>query len=187
MASRKFTVQAVVVGRKDFQETDKLIDLMTEYQGRIKGLAKGVRKINSRRLGSLELANWVEVLLYQAKTFTIVTEVNNLDSDLGYRHDETKLGTMMYVCELTNHLLPEGQENRQAYRLLLKVREDIKAGRLNEVVDFEANLLKILGYGVQLSTRKLLKAENYPLAHQELTQRIEEIIEHRLTSLEIFK
>ena len=187
MASRKFTVQAVVVGRKDFQETDKLIDLMTEYQGKIRGLAKGVRKINSRRMGSLELSNWVEVLLYQAKTFTLITEVNNLDSELGYRHDETKLGTMMYVCELTNHLLPEGQENKEAYQLLLKARSDIKSGNLNEVVNFEANLLKILGYGVQLSTRKLIKDSNYRLAHQELTQRIEDIIEHKLTSLEIFK
>lgn len=187
MATKKFTVKAVVIGRRDFKESDKMVDLMTEYQGKILGLAKGIRKINSRRLGSLELSNWVKALLYQGKTFAIITEVDNLDWDLDFRKDETKLGAMMYVCELTNHLVPEGQENNKVYYRLLKVREEIKNANLGKVVEFESDLLKILGYGVKSSTKKLLNKGRFGQAHQQLKPRIEEIIEHRLTSLEIFK
>lgn len=187
MSSRKFSVEAVVVGRRDFKEADKLVDLMTEYKGKLLGLAKGVRKINSRRLGSLELANWVNALLYQGKTFAIITEVEILDTDLTFRQDETKLATMIYVCELTNHLVPEGQENREVYQGLLKVRENIKNGDWAKVVKFESDLLQILGYGVKSSTKRLLSQKKFSQAHQELKLRIEEIIEHKLTSLKIFK
>ncbi len=185
--SKKFTVEAVVLGRSDFKEADKFVDLFSEYKGKIRGLAKGVRKINSRRLGSLELANLVKVLLYQGRTFAIITEVEVLDTDLSYRHDETKLASMMYVCELTNHLVPESQENKEVYQRLLSVRENIKNGDWGKVVEYEADLLKILGYGVKSSTKHLLKEKNYRRAHQELTARIEDTIEHKLTSLNFFK
>jgi len=185
--SRSFTVKAVVIGRQDFKETDKFVDLMTEYYGKLRGIAKGVRKINSKRLGSLELANLVKVLLYRGKTFYIITEVENLDNNLDFRQEESKLGSMMYVCELTNHLAPEEQENRQVYQRLLKVRNEIKQGNLSGVVTFEADLLKILGYGVKSSTKKLLAKNDFRQAHSELKIRIEEIIEHQLTSLKIFK
>ncbi len=187
MASRNFTVKAIVVGRQDFKETDKFVDLMTEYKGKLRGLAKGIRKINSRRLGSLELANWVKVFFYQGKTFDIITEVESLDKELDFRQDETKLASMMYICELTNHLVPEAEENRQVYQRLFKVRKDVKKGNLSGIVQYEADLLKILGYGVKSSTNNLIKKKNYHQAHLELKTRIEEIIEHKLTSLKIFK
>ncbi len=187
MASRNFVVQGVVIGRTDFGESDKIIDLMTEDQGKIRGLAKGVRKIKSRRLGSLELSNLIKALFYRGKTFDIITEVENLDFDLDFRRDETKLGTMMYVCELTSHLVPEGEENNQVYHRLLRARKDIKNGQWGKIVEFEADILQILGYGLKLTTKNLIAEKNYRRAHLELKSRIEDVIEHKLTSLEIFK
>ncbi len=187
MRSRNFTVEGVVIGRRDFGESDKIISLITEHQGKLIGLAKGVRKINSKRLGCLELANKVKVLLYQGKTFAIITEVEILDNKLDFRLNENKLATMIYVCELINRLVPESQENQQVYRLLLDIRKDIKKGNFNKVVEFESNLLNFLGYGVKSSTKNLLSNTNYRQAHVELKNRIEEIIEDRLISLEIFK
>ncbi len=187
MSSKKFNAKAIVIGRQNFNEADKFVDLMTENQGKQRCLAKGIRKINSRRLGSLELSNWVKATLYQGKSFGIITEVISLDSDLSFRENETKLGTMMYVCELTNHLVPESEENNQVYHRLLEARKDVKDGKWGRIVEFESDLLEILGYGLKPSTKRWLGKGEFRQAHLELKSRIEEIIEHQLTSLKIFK
>jgi DNA repair protein RecO (recombination protein O) len=187
MGSRSFTVEGVVIGRRDYGESDKFINLLTEYEGKLTALAKGVRKINSKRLGSLELANKVKVLLYQGKSFGIITEVEILDNKLDFRSSENKLGSMLYICELVNRLVPENQENQNVYHLFLKIRNEIKQGNFNKVVEFESDLLNFLGYGVKSSTNNLLLNTDYKRAHVELKNRIEEIIEDKLISLQIFK
>lgn len=184
---RKALIQGIVIGRKDFHELDKIVTLFTSTRGKIKALAKGVRKINSRRLGGLELGSLVKVFLVETKGLDLITEIEIIDSFLEARNDSARSGALIYLSEMTNFLLPEEEKNEEVYAFFLKTREEIKKGRLETIVQFEAKILEILGFGQKKEEQKLIKEKNWRKAHQLIKKRIENIIEKPLKSLAIFR
>jgi len=182
----KRRIEGVVVGRKDFGEADKIIVVFTGKEGKIRVLAKGVRKINSRRLGALELGSQIKALVHRGKSFDIITEVEVIDN-LSVRGDSVRLGGIIFLCELINALLPEGERNPEIYQEFLKIRNLVRNGKIEEIVLFEAKLLQALGYGLDPKTKELLREDNLKQAHIELKKKTESIIEQPLKSLAIFK
>ncbi len=185
--NKRFKVEAVVVGRKDFGEKDMMIDLFTKDKGKLRTLAKGIRKISSRRLGHLELGNYVKAVLYQGKTFAIITETEVIDFDQSLRLNSDKLGCLIFICELVSVLLPEGEENKRVFFDFLKTREAISRKKFGQTVWFEGQLLDRLGYGLPDSARELWEQGNWKQAHPFLRKRIQEITETKIESLALFR
>ncbi len=50
---RTFRTEAIVLRRKDFGEADRILTLFTPELGKIRALAKGIRKPASRKAGHL--------------------------------------------------------------------------------------------------------------------------------------
>lgn len=184
--TKKFKVKAVVVGRKDFGEKDMIINLFTKEKGRLRTLAKGIRKISSKRLGHLELGNYVKAVLYQGKTFAIITETEVIDYDQTLRLNSDKLGSLMFICELVNVLLPEQEVNKQIFNDLLKTRQAISNKKFGQAVWFEGQLLKQLGYGLPEEAKNLWQNKKWKQAHPYLKKRIQEITETKIESLALF-
>ena len=182
---KKRRVEGVIIGRRDFGETDRIIVIFSREEGKISSLAKGVRKINSRRLGSLELGNQVKLLVYQGKNFDIITEAAVIDY-FGLKTNSVKLGGIFFLCELINVLLPERERNIEIYREFLKIRKLIKNGKIEKIVFFEAKLLQMLGYGLEPKVRRLLEAGELNKAQQELRRIIEAISQRPIKSLSFF-
>lgn len=186
MRSRSRKIEGIVVGRKDFYESDLIVSFFTEKEGKIRGIAKGVRKNSSRRLGKLELGEKIKGILVKGKSLDIITEVEVVDSLANIRDHPPLLGGIIYLCELVNSLLPEGQENSLVYRQLVKTRKDLGEKKIESIVEFEAKALDLLGFGKIDQEEKLIRAGKWKLAHQNLRKRIENIIERPLKSLAIF-
>ncbi len=184
--SKSRQVKGVVVGRKDFGELDKIITLFTEQEGKIRVIAKGVRRINSRRSSGLELGGEIKALLFQGKNIDIITEVEILDSFLDVREDSARLGGLIFLCELINYLLPENEKNKAVHEQFLLVRNEIKEGNLEKIVEFEAKIIQMLGFGMVKQERELIAKKEWRAAHARLKNRIENIIERPLKSLAIF-
>ena len=51
---RRYTTEAIVLSRFDFGEADRILTLITPAGGKIKAIAKGIRRPTSRIGGSLE-------------------------------------------------------------------------------------------------------------------------------------
>lgn len=185
--TKKFKVEAVVVGRKDFGEKDIIINLFTKNKGKLKTLAKGIRKINSKRLGHLELGNYVKAVLYPGKSFVIITETEVIDYDQSLRLNNKKLGCLMFICELVNVLLPEGEENQEIFFDLLKTRKAISNKKFGQSVWFEGKILKRLGYGLPEQGKDLWRKKKWKQAHPYLKKRIQGITETKIESLALFK
>ncbi len=185
--TKRFKVEAIVVGRKDFGEKDMIIDLFAKDKGKLRTLAKGIRKISSKRLGHLELGNYLKAVLYQGKTFAIITETEVIDYDQSLRLNPDKLGSLMFVCELVNVLLPEQEVNKQVFADLLKTRQAISNKKFGRAVWFEGQLLKRLGYGLPDNAKVLWQKKKWKQAHPYLKNRIQEISETKIESLALFK
>jgi DNA repair protein RecO (recombination protein O) len=75
----RLKLPALVLSRRNFGEADRLITFFTREHGLVKAIAKGVRKIPSRRGGHLEPYTSVLALLTASRAGVYVGAVETLD------------------------------------------------------------------------------------------------------------
>ena len=72
--------QAIVLRTQKLGEADRIITLFTRDHGRIKAVAKGVRRTKSRFGARLEPASYVDLQLYTGRTFDTITQVESIEN-----------------------------------------------------------------------------------------------------------
>lgn len=147
---RGYRVEGIVIKRTSLGEADRILTVVTKHHGKIKILAKGVRKISSRRSAHVELLNESVLTLHEGK-MSILTEAETLNHFTGLKSDLKKAGYAFYVCELADGLLAEHQEARGVYSLLRQVLYDIEIDPdpKKKIKKFEEDMLILLGFWSQ--------------------------------------
>ncbi len=142
-----FKCEGIVLKRKDFGEADRVLTVFTLQKGKISIVAKGVRRVTSRRAGNVELLNRVQMYLYVGKGMPILTEAESLETFSKLKEDLTLSTYAFHIIELVNKLTVENQENRILYEHLLQVlrRLSIKPRQIL-IRAFEAKVLADLGF-----------------------------------------
>ncbi|RME90918.1 MAG: DNA repair protein RecO [Anaerolineae bacterium] len=107
---RSFRVEAVVLNHRDFGEADRLLTLYTRQRGKVRAIAKGVRKITSRRAGHLEPFTQVALQLAQGRDLFIITQAETIEPYLPLRDDLVRMGHAAYVVELVDRFTHEDEE-----------------------------------------------------------------------------
>jgi hypothetical protein len=72
---RLCVTDAIVLSRFDYGEADRIMTLFTPAHGKLKAIAKGVRRTTSRLGGALEPLAELRVALARGRTFDVVTQV----------------------------------------------------------------------------------------------------------------
>jgi len=144
---RSFITECFVLKSTNFNEADKLLTLFTKSNGKIKCIAKGVRKLTSKKSGSLDNFTYVKVSLKEWKDFYIVTQTETINPFL-YLKRNLKTHTLLYfISETLDKLLPEGQENRDLFDEVIAKLLSIKCNSSDEnIVDLLVLILSKLGY-----------------------------------------
>ncbi|WP_432487838.1 DNA repair protein RecO [Kineococcus sp. SYSU DK018] len=118
---RSYRDEAVVLRTGKLGEADRVITLLTRHHGRVRAVAKGVRRTSSRFGARLEPFTCVDVQLHRGRTLDIVTQVDVLAplgaviaADYGlYTAGHALLETAERFTEV------EGESNTQQYLLLV--------------------------------------------------------------------
>lgn len=149
---RSIRVEAVVLRHNDWGEADRLLGLFSREMGKLRAIAKGVRKPRSRKAGHLEPFTRVNLLLAKGRDMWIVTQAETVNAHLPLREDLERVGYAAYVVELLDRFTYEEGENQALYRLLVDT-----LARLNAAPDpelpihfYEIRLLDLLGFRPQL-------------------------------------
>lgn len=103
--SRRYKVTALILGRRKVGEADHLLTVFTRERGLLKVMAKGVRKIPSRRGGHVEPLTKVVALL----SSHFVAAVETVSGYAALHHDRSALSHAVTMSGLFRKLLPEGQ------------------------------------------------------------------------------
>src|SRR3989304_6032467 len=103
---RSDKTEGIIIKRKNFGEADRMLTVLTPRHGKIKIIAKGVRKISSRRSSHVELLNLSILTLHEGKIL-ILTEAETLNHFQDLKDNLKKSGLAFYLCELVDGLLPE--------------------------------------------------------------------------------
>jgi DNA repair protein RecO (recombination protein O) len=70
--------EAVVLRLQKLGEADRIVTLLTRRYGRVRAVAKGVRRTTSRFGARLELASHVDVQLWTGRSLDIITQVETI-------------------------------------------------------------------------------------------------------------
>lgn len=142
-----FKTEGIVLKRRNFGEADRILTFFSKDRGKITILAKGVRRITSRRAGNIELLNRVIIYLHQGKGMPILTEAQSLDTFPLLKGDLTLSTYAYHVIELVDKLTAENQENRTIYEHLVELLKRLeKNPRQILIRAFEVKALAGLGF-----------------------------------------
>ena len=95
MASRSYSVRALVLRRTKLGESDVICTLLSCDGSQIRAVAKGARKPSSSFASRLEVYSVCDLLLCQGKTLDIVKEARLLEGN-----EHLKYGWKMNACFL---------------------------------------------------------------------------------------
>jgi DNA repair protein RecO (recombination protein O) len=176
-----YTATGIVLKRRNWGETDKIVTLYTREYGKLRLMAKGVRKISSRRGGYLEPFRLIKVSVHGSRQTDIISEVTSA-ADVIAEVSANSIGYSYLFCELVDRLTPESESQEEIFFLLKNAIRSISRSTSPEEFDslvdsFTNTLLEILGF---------LERGNR-LAHDALVGYVEQIIEKRLTSPKIIQ
>lgn len=161
---RSLRVEGVVLRHYDLGEADRLLSIYTREQGKVRAIAKGVRKMHSRKAGHLEPFTRVTLQLARGRDLFIITQAETVDAYLALRENLETVGYAAYVIELLDRLTYDNDDNRALYRLLTETLSRLNSASEVEpaVRYYEIRLLDQLGYRPQLYTCLNCEAEILP-------------------------
>jgi len=150
---RSIRAHAIVLRHADWGEADRLVTLYTREQGKLRAVAKGARKVTSRKAGHLEPFTHVKLQLSRGRSIFIVTQADTIDAFLPLRETLVLTGTASYVVELLDRFVYEDEgANPTLFRLLAETLKRLADGEDSwlAVRYFEMRLLDFLGFRPQL-------------------------------------
>ena len=114
-----YRARGVVLRTIKLGEADRIISLMTEAHGKVRAVAKGVRKTKSRFGARLEPTSHVALLLYEGRELDIVTQADGLDHYRAIREDLDRLAKATSLLEAVDQVAQERESNPRLYQMLL--------------------------------------------------------------------
>ena len=118
LRARTYKTEAIVMRRTDVGEADRILTLLTPEHGKLRAIAKGIRKPVSRKAGHLELLTRVDLLLAHGRDLDHITQAQSIDAFPVVREDLTRLAYASYAIELLDRFTVEQQEAGEMYALL---------------------------------------------------------------------
>jgi len=150
MREKNYSTEAIILGRKNSGEADRIINAFTKRFGKIKLIAKGIRKPKSRKKSALELFTYVKLFVTKGKNLDIITDAQKLDNFSEWRKDLLKVGIAYHWAEIVDKLTREGQEQPALFDLLLDFYKNLSSIEKTSIdwsnISFKRKALEILGF-----------------------------------------
>ena len=154
--ARLYKTEAIVLRSMDLGEADRVLTVLTPRLGKLRVIAKGVRRPKSRIGGGLQPFSDVQLVLAVGRTWDVVTTASLEDPHLGLRNDLHSTAAAWYVVELADRFCEGAADSRQAFELLAQALAGLDAPAsevTREVVArwFELHLLDAMGFRPELA------------------------------------
>ncbi|MBW3666703.1 MAG: DNA repair protein RecO [Actinobacteria bacterium] len=145
--------QGIVLRSYPFGDADRVVVLLSPNQGKIRTVAKGVRKTKSRFGGRLEPFTHVDLVLYEGRNLDTITQVAVLEPFPRLRGDLDSVvaaGTMVEAADAV------AQERESSVRLFLLLHRGLRAleqgGRSPDLItSFLLKLAEVVGVAPSLA------------------------------------
>jgi DNA repair protein RecO (recombination protein O) len=151
---RTYEDEAIVVSGFKLGEADKILTLLVPEAGKVKAVAKGVRKTKSRFGGRLETLNHLEVSLFRGKSLYTVTGAHALEVFSKMRASLHRLEIGILCAEAAARAVIPGQPARNQFDHLLMALRSLDSAEPRPLFFawFLLSLARMSGFEFHLAT-----------------------------------
>jgi len=171
-----YKIEGIVLGRRNFGEGDRVVTILSKKRGKILLLAKGVRKVSSKRGPHIEVFNLICGQAFLGKTWDILGEVTAIENFPNLRQNLSRISAAYEMTEIVNKFLPERENDLAVFDLLKTNLRQLNNNNYinldNFLWSFKVHLLNLTGFW---SKRKEIN-------HHRADQYIEAITQSKIKS-----
>lgn len=133
-------------------EADRIVVLMTRDHGKVRAVAKGIRKTKSKIGARLEPMAHVELLLYRGKDLDVVNQVETIEAAPALHDDLDRMTQAMAVLEAVDLAAPDRERSAELYAMLVGALRSL-AERPSPMLlaGFYLKMLTLEGVGPQVT------------------------------------
>lgn len=150
---KSIRVQALILTHTNYGECDRFVRMLTPEHGKLSALARGVRKMHSRKSGHLEPFTLVSAQLFQGRSAGWnVSQVTTEETFARLSESLERTVLASYVAELADRFSDEETESRELFNLTVRTIR-----QLNSSADpypalrlFDFALLNLAGFRPRL-------------------------------------
>lgn len=149
---RIYHTDAIVLSRFDLGEADRILGVMTPTMGKLRVIAKGIRKPTSRFASHTELLSLTHLTLAKGRDLDVVSGAQLRSGHWNIREDLDALGAASHCAELIEQLVQERDSHPGLYRALRSGLELLDSGANPRLIGrwFEFTILVSVGLRPEL-------------------------------------
>lgn len=148
MKQHSYSSEGIVLSRKNYGEADRILVVISKSFGKLSLLAKGIRKVKSKKRGHLEIFSRIKFSAIKGNGMDIMTEAETINDFSGVRINLNKISLAYYFCEVVNKITHEDGNPTSVFALLsaalLSLEDETELKKLR--MKFIYNLLTEMGY-----------------------------------------
>ena len=113
--------EAIVLRQYSLSDSDRIVVFVTREYGRVRAVAQGVKKPQSRMAGCLEPLNHIRLEFWtrEGRDLSQIRQAELIHSYLGKNPGLTQVYAFCYFAEIANEMVQDNQANHALFRLIL--------------------------------------------------------------------
>jgi DNA repair protein RecO (recombination protein O) len=136
--------QGIVLRSVKLGEADKIVSILMQGSGKVRAVAKGIRRTNSKFGARLEPMTHVSLLLYQGRNLDTVTQAEIVHPFIAIRSDFDLIAAGETMLEAADKVAEEHERNVRLFLLLLAGLRSLEGRPHDPAAVAESFLLKLL-------------------------------------------
>lgn len=150
--SRVYQTEAIIIKRTKLGEADRILTLITPEYGKIRAVAKGTRRPQSKLGGHVELLTHSRLQLARGRNLDIITQAQTIESFMPLKNDLSLMSCGLYLSELVDAFTAEDIEGTQLFTLFSDTLHLLTQAENKDTLlrYFELQVFNLTGYRPQL-------------------------------------
>lgn len=162
----KNSSRAIIIGRYDFKENDSLVLLYSEKFGKLKLIAKGAKKFNSKLAAHIEPVTLSKILVVPSRSnFDYLASSSSIYLFKNLKEDWEKLKLLGEIMQIFNKSVKYGEADYKMFDWLLLWLKNLIRVSSDESEKMKAifmiRFFKIIGYDLSLENCSSCFKKNY--------------------------
>jgi DNA repair protein RecO (recombination protein O) len=141
--------EGIVLKKRQLLGPDTSLTLLSKEHGKIFVVAKGIKKLTSRRSPHIQTANLIDVILHESRDMYYLQETRLISGFVQVKKDDVKVKSMYALFFILDRLLPERQKEEHIYTVTKSFLVDLAKSKVTNLGLFTIYLqktLQALGY-----------------------------------------
>lgn len=146
--STVYKTEGIILHQFDLGEADRILTIYTRDRGKVRAVAKGVRRTRSALAGPTQVFTYADLVIYEGKDLDNLNQVQIKESFTKLREDLFRMAYGAYVLDLVRELTVEDDPNEGMFVLLIQTLRLLAEVEDLELVTriFEVRAMTLMGF-----------------------------------------